>query len=373
MRKLAAAVALILILAASLPAGATYGTVFVRDWRNMAACQCLTDAWVAPGAYARLSPDGTMMAYEIIDWRMSDQYGREDYVGEAALFIGPKDYLLSDYVYELPKRPIYWVFPHLVYRWSRDGRYVYYNAMLDTDLARLDSWATFRLDLVTGRTERMPWRGRVVMDTSPDGRWVVVIEALESDRVEKIGPHYVRERNVVAIDLLTGREIMLAERAMIRTGLQDAAISFNEQGDRLAMPILGKVYLYTFDGSNFRHYDTIQLGGLNSAAVWDPHGDYLIVQRDTAYLPYSRFHDPLPKYELYWVDLRTKESGPIWDSNFSQSAPWFVPGTRTLAFNSQIGDTIDELPMYLVNRGERLPPWTRLPLWRNRCFCPEDD
>jgi len=38
-RKLVTAVAAVLILATSLPAGATYGTVFVRDWRNMAACQ----------------------------------------------------------------------------------------------------------------------------------------------------------------------------------------------------------------------------------------------------------------------------------------------------------------------------------------------
>jgi len=75
-RKLVTAVAAVLILATSLPEGATYGTVFVRDWRNMAACQCLTDVWfIAPGAYARLSPDGKLMAYEVVDERLYEKWG----------------------------------------------------------------------------------------------------------------------------------------------------------------------------------------------------------------------------------------------------------------------------------------------------------
>src|SRR5690606_25538982 len=115
MRKLVAAVALILILAASLPAGATYGTVFVRDWRNMAACQCLTDAWVAPGAYARLSPDGKLMAYEVVDLDLLEREGTPDDIGSDALIIGPRSRLMEEFGYSNNEGAIYWVFPSIGY------------------------------------------------------------------------------------------------------------------------------------------------------------------------------------------------------------------------------------------------------------------
>lgn len=366
MRKLAAAVALILILAASLPAGATYGTVFVRDWRNMAACQCLTDAWVAPGAYARLSPDGKLMAYGVVDARLREKWGTDQYIGDGGLFIGPRDLLMwigntSGGIPEIVDRSsIYWLFPASDYRWSRDGRYIYYDAIVDPTHTGV-YWETWKVDLLTGTAEKMPWDGRVVMSTSPDGRWVITIQTYGDGRREEIIPYVLRERDVIAVDTATGREVVLVRQGMIRVGLANVTISFNEQGNKLAVPVRNEVLLYDFDGENFIHYKTLAFDGLVSGAVWDPDGDYLIVQRDTAYRQISRFHPPQEKSELYWVDLRSGESGPLWPSNFSQEAPWIVPGTRTLAFNSQLGDTLQELPLYLMNLGNPLPPTSHTP------------
>lgn len=364
MRKLAGVVVLVAILAASLPAGATYGTVFVRDWRNMAACQCLTDVWfIAPAAGARLSPDGKLMVYEVVDSRLREKWGTDEFIGDSGLFIGPRELLMwvGDSSGRAPegidRSKIYWAFPTLGHVWSRDGRYIYYDVLVDPTYNSKDPyWETWRLDLDTGTAEKMPWVGRVVMDTSPDGRWVIVVQTYPSVPREEVPPYILTERDVIAIDMLTGREVTLVSRGMIRVGLTAVVVSFNEQGDRLAVPVRNQVLLFSFDGKNFTHYRTLTFDGLVSGAVWDLDNNYLIIQRDTAYQRISRFHDPLPKSELYWIDLRSGESGPLWPSNFSQVSVWMMPGTRTIAFDSQLGNTLQELSPYLMNLGKPLPP-----------------
>lgn len=323
----------------------------------------MTDVWfIAPGAYARLSPDGELMAYEVVDGRLYDKWGSDRFIGDQGLFIGPRELLMwvgSRHGLgpeKIDESKVYWGFPTLGHVWSRDGRYVYYDVMVDPTFEKSPYWETWRVDLESGTSERMPWDGRVVMDTSPDGRWVITIQTYSGGRREEITPYVLHERDVIAVDMETGREVTLVSRGMIRAGLSDVAISFNEQGDKLAIPVRDKVLLFSFDGENFTHYKTLAFDGLVGGAVWDPSNDYLIVQRDTSYLRISRFHDPQPKSELYWVDLRTEEMGPLWPSNFSQEAPWIVPGTRTLAFNSQLGDTLQELSIYLMKLGNQLPP-----------------
>lgn len=323
----------------------------------------MTDVWfIAPGAYARLSPDGKLMAYEVVDERLYEKWGTDQYIGSQGLFIGPRELLMwvSDSSGRAPERidqsTIYWGFPTLGHVWSRDGRYLYYDVMVDPTFKKEPYWETWRIDLNVGRAEKMPWDGRVVMDTSPDGRWVITIQTHSGVRREEIPPYVLHERDVIAVDMTTGREVTLVNRGMIRAGLSNVVISFNEQGDKLAVPVRNQVLLYSFDGENFTHYRTLTFEGLISGAVWDPSGDYLIIQRDTAYRPISRFHTPEQKSELYWIDLRSGESGPLWPSNFSQEAPWIVPGTRILAFNSQLGNTLQEFPLSLMRFGNPLSP-----------------
>lgn len=373
MRRLVPWMVLVSLLLASVPAGATYGTVFVRDWRNMAACQCLTDVmWIAPGMDARLSPDGDLMAYGIVDFYLDGLYGTTEYTGSTALFVGLVDVLLLGKESWRIDRPgvVYWAFPAAHFRWSRDGRYLFYT-VLENPRSPRPWYQTWRFDLSTGTSERMPWSHELIMDTTPDGRWGIFVRTAPNAREEALGAYTYRERDVLARDLHTGREIILASRVMIRTGLMSVGITFDETGRRLALPLGDKVHIYDFDGYDFTLSDTLKIGRPVSAAVWDPNGDYLILQEDSAYLQRSRFFPPDPKGVLLWFDLRTGESGPLWPSNFTQEAPWFIPGTRTLAFSTQLGDTLKEIPPEFLAIGERLPPWGEVR--DRRCFCPDDD
>src|SRR5690606_10427455 len=264
---------------------------------------------------------------------------------------------------------VYWAFPLVHYRWSRDGKYLYYSVVVNPRALRL-SHETWRLDLASGQAQRMPWENELIMDTTPDGRWAIFVRTKPGAREEKVGPYTYRERDVLARDLVTGREILLAEKVMIRAGLMSVGITFDEAGRKLALPLGDKVYLYDFDGKTFVLSETLVIGRLVSASVWDPNGDYLILQEDSTYLQASRFFPPKPKGVLHWFDLNTRESGLLWPSNFTQEAPWFVPGTRTLAFSTQLGDTLTELPMEFIAIGERLPPWSEIR--DGRCFCSDD-
>src|SRR5690606_36477732 len=102
--------------------------------------------------------------------------------GSQGLFIGQRELLMwvSDSSGRAPERidqsTIYWGFPTLGHVWSRDGRYLYYDVMVDPTFKKEPYWETWRIDLNVGRAEKMPWDGRVVMDTSSDGRWVITIQ-----------------------------------------------------------------------------------------------------------------------------------------------------------------------------------------------------
>src|SRR5690606_19327742 len=133
------------------------------------------------------------------------------------------------------------------------------------------------------------WNDRELLATSPDGRWGIFVRHRRDRYQEIMGPYTFTREDIVAIEFGSGREVILAEQIMVNADISSVSVAFNEQGTKLAVPAFRNVLIYDFDGMNFNLVRTLSPGGIFSAAAWDPHGDYLILQEDTTYLQASRF------------------------------------------------------------------------------------
>src|SRR5690606_37571023 len=212
---------------------------------------------------------------------------------------------------------VYWAFPLARYRWSRDGKYLYYSVIVNPRALR-PSYETWRLDLASGQAQRMPWENELIMDTTPDGRCAIFVRTKPGEREEKVGPYTYRERDVLARDLVTGREILLAEKVMIRAGLMSVGITFDEAGRKLALPLGDMVYLDELDRKSFVLPATLVICWVVRSALCDPSSDYMILGLNFTYLQASRFFPPKAQCVLLWLDLNTRESVVLWPSNFNQ-------------------------------------------------------